>query len=127
MFDPASNAMAAEAPTRECPKHGLLPLSRFYPEDLQRNRHRCKRCVADQVARWRKSNPQKTLWRRFIQRARRRFGAEAVSGLDWASYGQPLLRKLVSELEDPDGPLLQRYILTWSSPGSLEKLFLCPR
>jgi hypothetical protein len=117
----------AESLARECPKHGLLPLSHFYPGDLRRNRRQCKRCVADQVARSRAKHPEQEVWRRFIQRARRRFGAEAVSGLDWASYGQPLLRKLVSELEDPDGPLLQRYILTWSSPGSLEKLFLCPR
>ena len=109
---------------RKCPRHGFLPLSRFYPEDLRRNRSQCKRCVADRVALWRAKNPQQTLWRRFIQRARNHFGAEAADRLHWTTYGRPLLGKLISELKDPLTPLVERYILTWSDKSTLDSLCL---
>jgi hypothetical protein len=102
--------------TRICNKHGCLPVSRFYKEDLKRNRHRCKRCVADTVARWRQRHPLQTLWRRFVQRARTKFGADAIASLSWQEDARPLLFRLVEELGsdvDIGAPLLEHYILTW--------------
>ena len=120
-------------PTRTCLRHGELPSSRFYKEDVRRNRRRCKRCVADQVARWRERHPLRTLWRRFLQRARRRFGAATVTQLDWRSHGRPLLFRLVQAV-DPEGdagaPLLERYMLTWENASAsldLTQLFLQER
>ena len=120
----SSDAVSPTTPMRWCRRHAMmLPLHCFAKDDLQNNRRRCKRCVADKVARWRSKNAFHTLWRRFIQRARSRFGREKVDELTWEGVGRELVPQLVSQAESGVGEgegveesgdyILQKYILTW--------------
>lgn len=99
--------------------HGLLPLARFYPDDVRHNRRRCKRCMAERVAVRRQTHPLQTLWRRLVQRARARFSTmSAVSQWTWQEHGRRALLRLLSAMPastDADlGPaLIQSYVLTW--------------
>ena len=109
--------MAEATDSHVCKKHGSLPLSRFYKEDLRRKSHRCKRCVADKVARWRQNHPLQTLWRRFVQRARVKFGKDVIANLSWQKDARPLIFRLVEGLNESDSEigahLIKEYILTW--------------
>lgn len=72
-------------------RHGRLPLSQFYASDLERNRKRCKVCAHEVTRRWWKAHPAQRVWKTFVQRAKRRFGSDAMVGVTWKSHGHRLL------------------------------------
>ena len=121
----ASNACAG---VWDCHVHGSLPLHQFGKEDLNRKRHRCKRCLADKMAIYRKKQPLRHMWNCFVQCAQQNFGSDAVDGLSWTEHGQPLLSRLVSAAL-ADAPLQQQqqqqqlqqvYKLAWEQAEELD-------
>jgi len=99
-------------------------LHQFGKEDLSRKRHRCKRCLADKMAMYRKKQPLRHMWNYFVQCVQENFGSDAVDGLSWTEHGQPLLSRLVSGVL-VDVPLQQQqlqqcYKLAWEPAVELD-------
>ncbi len=103
----------------ECRIHGPLPVTRFSKEDLSRKRHRCKRCLADKMAKYRLRLPLRHMWNCFLQRARKHFDVDSVNGLHWIEHGQPLISKLLCGTAF-DARTLHCYKLTWLPGDELD-------
>jgi hypothetical protein len=113
--------------TRVCQRHGRLPWSRFAPDDLRRNRRRCKTCLADKMRAWRAKHPWRTLWTALLRRARRVWGAGAVAGLTWERQGSALCARLGRGRPEPDAAAWR---LAWprrSTALDLDRVALRPK
>jgi hypothetical protein len=113
----------AEAePAAECSIHGSLPLSKFTPDDLRSNRHRCRDCVAAGVRKWRAQHPLKVMWMRFVERLRKQQQQSSMTS-DW-SWRMKGKRKFLHLLKqsgvklnqltvDQQEKVKQQYVLKW--------------
>jgi hypothetical protein len=49
--------------------------------------------------RWWTAHPAQRVWKAFVQRAKRRFGNDALRGVSWRSHGERLLASLGMQLD----------------------------
>lgn len=115
-----------------CAVHGLLPASSFYASDLRVHRTRCKTCIRDKVAMWRRHHPHQLLWMTFIGRATKKFGRDMVRPFrSWREHGHACLQRLCAASKTRTEFITpQHYCLTWplgTTVLDLQCLLLLPR
>ena len=87
------NLFDSDTATATCSTHGILATDEFNTDDLKANRHRCRKCVAAGVSRWRQRHPLRVMWMRLVETTKKKLHNMRTMDLTWRGRGKKELIK----------------------------------